>query len=53
MVPGLIKINAQKLYVGTKNGSIQINEIQFEGKNKMTVDKFINGQKHINGIKFG
>ena len=53
MAPGLIKINSQKLYVGTKNGSIQINEIQFEGKNKMTVDKFINGQKHVNGIKFG
>ena len=53
IAPGLIKINSQKLYVGTKNGSIQINEIQFEGKNKLTVDKFINGQKHINGIKFG
>jgi len=50
---GLVKIKDEKLYIGTKNKSIEILELQLEGKQKMTARQFINGYKKFNNSKIG
>jgi methionyl-tRNA formyltransferase len=48
--PGELYLNTEKdnLFVGTKDGSIEVKEIQLEGKRKMTAKEFISANK-ING----
>tara|TARA_B100000767_G_C19754655_1_gene532369 strand:+ start:59 stop:1012 length:954 start_codon:yes stop_codon:yes gene_type:complete len=48
--PGRIYVNTEKnnLYIGTKDGSIEVKEIQLEGKRKMSAKEFIVANK-ING----
>jgi methionyl-tRNA formyltransferase len=41
--PGLIHTSEDKIYVGTKNGSIEITKIQFEGKQMMNVNACLAG----------
>ncbi len=47
--PGQIIIEDGKLYIGTSNTSIEILELQLEGKQKMDVKTFTNGYKEIHG----
>ena len=48
--PGEINVNTEKdsIFIGTKDGSIEVKEIQVEGKRKMTAKEFIISNK-ING----
>ncbi len=54
--PGSMQIQAghveekdNGIYIGTHNGSIQVLELQLEGKNAITASAFINGQKDFVG----
>ncbi len=40
---GTITYNNDKIYVGTRDGSVELIELQLEGKNKMTAAEFIHG----------
>ena len=52
--PGEIYVNPEKnnLFIGTKDGSIEVKEIQLEGKRKMTAKEFIVANKINNGELF-
>ena len=47
--PDQVDIENDKLYIGTNNSSIEILELQLEGKQKMDRKSFINGYKEIHG----
>ena len=45
-----IKIDKAKIFIGCGNkDTVEILELQLEGKNKMTAKEFINGNKNLNG----
>lgn len=46
---GHILIEDKKLYIGCSNNSIEVLELQLEGKKPMTTNEFLNGHKLING----
>ena len=52
--PGRIYVNHEKnnLYIGTKDGSIEVKEIQLEGKRKMNAKEFIVAHKINDGELF-
>ena len=45
---GMIIVEDNKLYIGCKDTSIEILELQLEGKKTMTAKSFLNGNKNIN-----
>ncbi|MFH1947431.1 MAG: methionyl-tRNA formyltransferase [Candidatus Magasanikbacteria bacterium] len=45
--PGVVKIENDNMYIGTHKNSIEILELQLEGKQKMTAEQFVNGYKNI------
>lgn len=45
--PGEFRILNDQLFIGTKNGSISILELQLPGKKSMTVSEFINGNSEL------
>lgn len=45
--PGLVSVQGQELYIGTTSGSIQVTELQLEGKSALPVAAFIAGNHHI------
>ncbi|MFA6105091.1 MAG: methionyl-tRNA formyltransferase [Patescibacteria group bacterium] len=47
--PGKVQINDSTIIVGCGNKSIQILELQLEGKNKLQAKDFIAGYKNFNG----
>ena len=47
---GKVLIANKQLLIGTKNKSIEILELQLEGKKSMDAQTFINGHKQINGV---
>lgn len=47
--PGLVKIDNNKLHIGTTKGSIEIIELQLEGKKPMPAPVFLAGYKTIDG----
>jgi methionyl-tRNA formyltransferase len=49
---GLIKVLDKKIFVGTKDGSIEILYLQSEGKNSMATEEFLNGARNLDGMKF-
>lgn len=49
--PGEIIINENKIFISTKDGLLEIIELQLEGKRKMTSHEFINGYKNLNKEK--
>lgn len=49
----IVKTDKQSFYVKTINGLIRILEIKPEGKNRMTVNNFLNGNKNIIGKVIG
>ena len=49
--PGKIIINKNKIFISTKDGLLEIIELQLEGKRKMTSHEFINGYKNLNKEK--
>lgn len=49
--PGEIIINKNKIFISTKDGLLEIIELQLEGKRKMTSHEFINGYKNLNKEK--
>ncbi|MFH1712119.1 MAG: methionyl-tRNA formyltransferase [Patescibacteria group bacterium] len=53
LLPGEIKIHDHQLFVGTGTSALEILELQPEGKQKMTAQAFINGNKEINGKELG
>tara|TARA_B100001287_G_scaffold76265_1_gene63395 strand:- start:6841 stop:7776 length:936 start_codon:yes stop_codon:yes gene_type:complete len=50
--PGYIKIYKNQFLVGTLNGSIELKEVQIEGKKKMDSVSLINGNPFIKNSKF-
>lgn len=46
--PGEIIINKNKIFISTKDGLLEIIELQIEGKRKMKSHEFINGYKNLN-----
>ncbi len=46
--PGLVKIENEKICIGTSNKSIEILELQLEGKQKMDAKQFLNGYTNLN-----
>ena len=48
--PGEVAVNSQKdiIVVGTKDGCIEVNEIQLEGKRRMNAKEFISAN-NVNG----
>ena len=50
--PGYIQINKSQFLVGTLNGSIELKEVQIEGKKKMDSVSLINGNPFIKKSKF-
>jgi len=41
--PGQIKVEDKKIFIGTKNESIEVTKLQIEGKKPMTAPEFLNG----------
>ena len=50
--PGYIKIDKNQFLVGTLDGSIELKEVQIEGKKKMDSVSLINGNPFIKNSKF-
>jgi len=50
--PGIMDIEGEIVRIGCLNGSIQVNEIQMEGKRPMTAAEFVNGYKKLHGQMF-
>lgn len=50
--PGIILKSAHSLIVGTGKGSLEILEIQQEGKRRMSIDEFLRGYSLKEGDKF-
>ena len=48
-LPGKVQIEENKIYIGCSKGSIEILELQLEGKTPMTAKAFLNGYKNFNG----
>jgi methionyl-tRNA formyltransferase len=47
--PGLLASDNDSLYIGAKEGSIKVLQLQLEGKPEMDANVFINGYKHLFG----
>ncbi|PIR76407.1 MAG: methionyl-tRNA formyltransferase [Candidatus Magasanikbacteria bacterium CG10_big_fil_rev_8_21_14_0_10_42_10] len=47
---GQVLIEDDTLYIGTLEGSIEVHELQLEGKNAMNAKTCIQGFKHIDGV---
>lgn len=53
-VPGtIIKTDKDHIYVACKNGILRIDELQIEGKKRMSVHDFMLGQKIESGMRLG
>ena len=51
MAPGEVLVKNQRIFVGCGEKSIEILELQLEGKNAMSAEMFVNGYKNINEKK--
>jgi methionyl-tRNA formyltransferase len=49
--PGEMKVDGKRLFVGTGDGSIELMEVQLEGKKKMTATAFLNGYSIEKGVR--
>lgn len=49
--PGVVKIENNNIYIGTSKKSIEVLELQLEGKQKMDAKQFINGYGQIDNEK--
>ena len=50
--PGYIEIENNKLFIGCKNGSISVGEIQPAGKKTMLITDWLNGARLQQGERF-
>jgi len=48
---GVMKFEKNIIYVGCKQGTIKVNEIQLEGKQAMSANVFVNGHDSLNNVK--
>ena len=44
-------IDNSKIYIGTKKYSIELTEVQMEGKKRMSVDLFLKGNQNFENYK--
>lgn len=49
--PGLVKIDGDRLFIGTGSSPIEVLELQPEGKQPMITKAFLNGNKDIDGAQ--
>lgn len=49
--PGVARAQGEKIFIGCSHGSVEILELQPEGKRAMTAEEFIRGYKNFNGAK--
>jgi methionyl-tRNA formyltransferase len=47
--PGVAEISSNRLFVGAGNGAVEIIELQQEGKNKLSTEKFLRGYQFGRG----
>lgn len=47
--PGKVIVEDSHIYIGCKEGSVEIIELQLEGKNPMITKVFLNGYRNFNG----
>ncbi len=52
-VVGTTTVHDGRIFVGATEGSIEILELQLEGKKAMTAEEFLNGYKNFSGAKLG
>jgi methionyl-tRNA formyltransferase len=47
--PGSFKVNGEHILVNSKDGTLEILELQMESKKKMTAKEFLNGNRGLFG----
>lgn len=53
-IPGeVLFVNKKMLLVGSGEQCLKLNEVQMEGKKRMTIEEFLRGKKLEKGFKFG
>ena len=50
LTSGLVKIEKQEIFIGTGQGSLEVMELQVEGKKQLLAPAFIAGNSSINGV---
>jgi methionyl-tRNA formyltransferase len=50
LAPGEVLIKNKRIFVGCGQGSIEVLELQLEGKNAMSAEVFANGYKNLNSV---
>ncbi len=53
MDPGVIRVDASRIFVGCKGGSIELLEVQMEGKRRMVAGEFMRGFQVKSGERVG
>jgi methionyl-tRNA formyltransferase len=53
LIPGVVRVHAKKLLVGTGDGALAVSEVQPGGKKRMSAEAYINGYKPQNGERMG
>jgi len=51
--PGAVEVASGSIHIGTTKGSIEVTELQLEGKKAMTAQEFLNGYKNFNSETLG
>lgn len=51
--PGVVSVTDNRIFIGTNAGSIEVAELQLEGKKAMTAETFLNGYKNFKGAVLG
>ena len=47
--PGKVRRNSDALYIGTGSGQLEVQELQIEGKSRMSAEAFLRGYPNIEG----
>ncbi len=50
--PGRVAVEEERMIVGTGEGSLEVLQIQLEGKRSMEVADFLRGSVHVDGVVF-
>lgn len=51
LLPGVIGSENNLIYIGTSHGSIEVHELQLEGKNPLSAKDFLSGYQHFVGAQ--
>jgi methionyl-tRNA formyltransferase len=51
--PGTIALRGQQIVVGTGEGTLTLEQVQLEGKRRMSAAEFVRGQRELEGARLG